>query len=204
MKTLITGFVLAVAVTAQAAPLNTGQTLFPAPPEPDPTGGVVVVGGVALPFASVNFTGTLTSTVIAGDPTNPFGPAALTFVYRLTNDQTSINSIERLTVNGWTGWLSDASYQIPAAGIIPALADRLSADTIGFSFISPPLGGGIVLPGQASALLVIQSNATAWTSTLASVQDGTNAQVPTYSPAPEPAAAALAVIGLLSLARRRR
>lgn len=204
MKLFIAGIVLAAAVAAQAAPLNTGQTLFPVPAEPDPTGGLVVAGGIALPFVSGNFTGTLTSTVISNDPSNPFGPAALTFTYRLTNDQTSLNNIERLTVNGWTGWGSDASYQVPAAGIIPTLVDRLSADVIGFSFFNPPVGGGVVQPGQASSLLVVQTNATAWTNTIANVQDGTNAQVPTYSPAPEPAAAGLAAIGLLSVIRRRR
>src|SRR2546423_498539 len=82
-----------------AAPLVPGATIV-APGEPDPTGGIVQAGtGVAVPFASTagpgQFSGTLTTTVRAGDPSNALG--GLTFTYRITNDGTSLSAIERMT-----------------------------------------------------------------------------------------------------------
>lgn len=100
---------------ALATPLGVGGLLFPTPAEADPTGGVVVAGGLPVPFAAGAFSGTLT-TVVAGDPSNALG--GLTFVYQLSNAITSTNVLERLTVNGYAPFLVDASYQTPAAGIL--------------------------------------------------------------------------------------
>lgn len=194
--------VLASAALVQAAPLNTGGTLFPAPGEPDPVGAALVISSGPLGFASANYTGTLTSNVYTNDASNPFGLGALTFTYLVADDASSINSLERLTVNGYTGWLTDASWQTSSTGVVPTLIDRGSADVVGFSFAG--FGPGVILPGQHSALLVVQTNATTYTGTIASVQDGTIAQVATYSPAPEPATLALTAMGLLAVARRRR
>lgn len=185
--------VLSFSVTAGAAPLGVGGLLFPAPAEPDPTGGVLVAGGVPVPFASINYSGTLTSSVIAGDPSNPFG--GLTFTYLLASDAISVNMISRLTVNGYQGFLTDASYQAPPGGVMPAYVDRLTADVVGFSFISFPIGSGLITPGSHSALLVVQTDAPAFTTSFASVIDGTVVSPPTYGPIPEPATAVL----LLSL-----
>ena len=201
MKGLAIVSVIFCAAVAHADPLGVGQTLFPAPAQPDPVGATLVAGGVPLGFASLNFSGTLTSSVLNNDASNPFGPNALTFTFLLANDGTSTDPLERLTINGYTGFATDASYQIPAAGIAPTLIDRLSADVTGFGFAS--FGPGRILPGQASALLVLQTNATQYVNSFASVQDGTNASVATYSPAPEPASLALMLVGLLAISRRR-
>ena len=109
-----------------AAPIVAGQTLA-AVGEPDPTGGVVQAGtGVATPFASPagpgSFSGTLTTTVIAGDPTNALG--GLTFTYRITNSANSLSGIERMTNLNFTGFLTDVSFQTPAAGVVLHLADH--------------------------------------------------------------------------------
>jgi hypothetical protein len=202
MRVLTILLVFASAALVQAAPMNPGDTLFPAPGEPDPVGAALVASSGAQGFASANYTGTLTSNVYTNDASNPYGLGALTFTYLVADDATSINSLERLTVNGYTGFLTDASYQTPAAGVAPTLIDRGTADVVGFSFAG--FGPGVILPGQHSALLVVQTNATAYTTTIASVQDGTIAQVPTYSPAPEPASLALITIGFLAVACRRR
>src|SRR4051812_24688490 len=82
-----------------AAPIFSGQTIA-APAEADPTGGVIQPGtGVGVPFVSPagpgQFSGTLTTTVIAGDPSNALG--GLTFTYRLTNDAISLSALEQLT-----------------------------------------------------------------------------------------------------------
>src|SRR5262249_37426331 len=108
----------AIVARVQAAPIAPGGAFF-TPPEPDPTGGVIVDGGVPVPFASApgagQFSGTLTTTVIRDDPSNPFAgigdpnPAnhGLTFVYQLHNDAVSSTSIGRMTNIDYSAFLCD-------------------------------------------------------------------------------------------------
>jgi hypothetical protein len=195
--------VILAATISLAAPLGTGQTLYPAPGEPDPTGGVAACGSpVTYAFATGTFSGTLTTTVIAGDPSNPYG--GLTFTYVLHNDATSTNVNARLTTRDWTGFSTDASYQTPATGVIPTYIDRLTVDVIGFSFQGPPIGAGPIPPGANSAVLVVQSNAHTCVDAIANVIDGSTANVQTLGPAPEPSALVLLAMGGFALIRRRR
>jgi len=189
---------------AAAAPLLVGSNLFAAG-EPDPTGGGLIAGGVPIPFAAVDFNGTLTSSVIQGDPSNPLG--GLTFTYLLQNNAASPSEISRLTVSGFAGFLTDGSFQVPAAGLPPTLNDRSGGigDVIGFSFVGPPIGLGKLLPGQTSALLVVQTNAPAFTPTFASVINGGVASVSSFAPmVPEPATMGLLALGLAGLIAQRR
>ena len=64
--------VVASASRASAAMMAPGASLM-ASAEPDPTGGVVVASTGPVAFATANYSGTLDSTVFAGDPSNPFG-----------------------------------------------------------------------------------------------------------------------------------
>lgn len=204
--------VLVFAGIAQASPLGVGATVFPVSGEMDPTGGVAVAAcpSIRLPYATSTFSGFLTSTVVSGDPSNPLG--GLTFTYWLENNAASVNVNARLTVNDWTGFLTDASYQSlilggpPAnTGVRPTYVDRLTPDIIGFSFLGAPIGFGAIAPGGFSALLVIQTNAPTCVPTIASVIDGTVASVNTYGPAPEPTTLSLLLLsGSLALIRRRR
>jgi hypothetical protein len=195
----------AVAAAVHAAPITPGQTIFP-PAEPDPTGGVVQAGtGVAVPFASSGgpgaFTGTLTTTVIAGDPSNPLG--GLTFTYRLTDDATSLSALERMTNLDFTGFQTDVSVQTPAAGVVPFTIDRdPSSSTVGWSFNTS--GGGKINPGQASALLVIQTDAPAFAPINANIEDGAVATAASFGPVPEPASLGVLCLGLLTARRRSR
>jgi hypothetical protein len=196
-----------VSQTASASTLLPGDEDVLAAGEPDPTGGVVIAGGVPVPFIAKTFSGTLTSTVIEGDPSNPYG--GLTFTYQFTNDAKSPNSINRLTVQDFELALfdTDVSFQTDTGDVIPSLMGRPTADVVGWSFIAAPVGDGIVLPGSTSAVLVIQTNAKAWKEIAANVIDGSTANPASYGPAvPEPSSFALAglgAIGLLVGMRRR-
>lgn len=205
--TLSLGVVVLLAAPAFAAPLPPSTVIF-ADPQPDPTGGAVVAGGIPVPFVAATFSGMLTSTVIAGDPSNPFG--GLTFTYQISNDAGSPGEIDRLTLNGFFGFLADGSYQIPAAGLVPTLNDRdASGDVIGFTFLGAPVGSGTLMPGLTSALLVVQTDAPFYVLSTAAIIDGSVTTAPIFAPSlfvPEPATISMAALGLgaLALVARRR
>ena len=205
------GLLLGVGVASvDATPLPVGGSLFPVSGELDPTAGAVVPPtGVTVPFAVPGFSGTLTSTVISGDPSNALG--GLTFTYLVTNDAVSSNAISRVTVDSFTSFMTDVSYQTPAPGgsVVPSLVDRLTADVVGFSFLPTAVPGafGVLSPGTSSALLVVQTDAPTFASTSVFVIDGDTVSVASFAPIPEPGSfclAALGVICLMAYACRRR
>jgi hypothetical protein len=195
-----------MASASLAAPLPVGGSIL-VPGQAGPVGGVLAAPPLIETLTSPTFTGTLVSEVIAGDASNPFG--GLTFVYQVTNNLVSPDAIERVTIDNYTGFTVDASYQTPAAGQIPTLADR-PGDQVGFSFINPVpaipgFGHGVLAQGATSALLVLQTNAPAYAVSVANVIDGSVASVPSYSPAigpntPEPSTLALGGLGLAGMA----
>jgi hypothetical protein len=191
-------------VPAIAAPLPLGGLLFPVPQEAQPTGGVVIASTVQ-PIVAPTYTASLVTTVIQGDTSNPFG--GLTFTYELQNVM-GTESINRMSILGYDNIMVDASYRLPAVGAVPpAFYDReLPGDALGISFASPPVGPGPVEPGQSSATLVFQTNATTAVPSPAFFIDGGTTGVVTLAPIPEPATVTLCGLGAfgLALVYRRR
>jgi hypothetical protein len=194
-----------LAATAEAATLAPGALLTPVPAEAEPVGGVVVATQTS-PFVSTTYTGDLTSSVIAGDTSNALG--GLTFTYVLRN-LTGTHSINRMSINGFDGFLTDVGRAAPAGTIVPAYADREASGTsIGVSWVSAPIGAGAIGTGQTSATLVIQTNSPVFVPTSAFVLDGFPAGMLAFAPVPEPSTFVLAGTGLALMfygfSRRRR
>jgi len=203
----VAGLIL-IASPAWAAPLLPGTSALAAA-EPDPLGGVVIAGPLVTPLIGAAFNATVTSWVYQGDAASPF-PNGLTFVYQVSNLGTSTDAIGRFTANGYktgaTVWQTDASFQ-PGAGLLaPATMDRSNnGNVVGYSFVGPPLGPAALRPGATSMLLVVQTDAPSWTTSIGNVIDGSIASGPIYAPVPEPASMLLLAGGLgVGLLRRRR
>ncbi len=194
-------YMVSYATPARGAALVPGSVLIPGAAEPDPVGATLLFTTGAVPFAVPgSFSGTLTASVYDPDPSNPLGGVTLT--YLISNDAASANSIGRFTVDGYSGWGTDGSYQTPVAGVAPASIDRnVSGDVIGYNFV--PTGApatGFLIPGGSSALLVVQTDAPDYTtSALGSFIDGGVTSIPTLAPVPEPSTIALVLGGLASL-----
>lgn len=204
-------FVVATGLTAaavSASPLLPGGSLSPVP-----VNGVTVNGGLALTpytpstFSSANFSGTLLSLVANNDPGNPWGLNALTFVYVVFNDTTSADDIGRFTVNGFTGFLTDAGVDpvIAPNTYVEAFEVNRSGDglTIGWTFLD--VGAfDQVGPGTQSNYFIVRTNATSYYWSDASVIDGAIATANAWAPLPTPGAGALLGLGALASLRRRR
>ncbi|MGC3957843.1 MAG: PEP-CTERM sorting domain-containing protein [Verrucomicrobiota bacterium] len=142
------------------------------------------------------------SSVWAGDTSSPY--TGLTFTYQLFSSSSSVNSIDRLTLNRFAGFQTDVGYN--GSGIVPSRASRtatgeLMAFVFENAFFQPTL-----TPGSSSPLLVIQTDSPVWAIGNASIIDGATANVPAFVPqaVPEPATLGLVVIGLATLATRKK
>jgi hypothetical protein len=214
------------AATSFGGPLIAGGApQLPVDTETQPSlpGATIVAGGSPVFFSNFggSNTGALTSTVWANDPNNPYlatNPQAKTFTYLLKNDATSTNVLHRITVGSYSGApeiLTDAGYDSSTPGVAPTAADRSTADVIGFTFADTdpafPVLLGNIPPGAQSKLLIVQTNATAFSPSFASVIDGGVTVIASWAPVqqiPEPGTCALASAGLVGLGiaivRRRR
>ena len=202
---------IAFTTNAGAALLVPGAGL-PTPPEAPDGLGAFVAGGVPVGFVGpgVNgYSGTLTATVIQEPPgQNPLG--GLTFTYQLHNNATSKTALERINVIDFSGFATDVSF-LPATGVAPSVTDRSfgAGAVIGWDFIGVPSGLGTLMPGQTSALMVVQTNAPQYDLTQsASIIDGAIASVPSIGPSinlitPEPMSLSYLAVGAAAFVRRR-
>jgi hypothetical protein len=211
LKRLIatTGAVALLAVAAQATPVAPGTSVVPTASATNPltTGTIIANTGVqnfSVAGPSNVFSGTGQEWVVRNSATNPFGMNALTFVLQVSLGGVPPNSvgqvIERVTNSVFGSFLTDVMYFVSAAGqVTPGSADRSgTGQVVGFNFTSPNPN---ILPGQSSALLIINTNATGFTAGTLTVQDGLTANLLGYAPVPENGAgsAVLLLVGVGSL-----
>jgi hypothetical protein len=166
------------------------------------------LGATILDSFSVvdSFTGTYVCTVANGDLNNSLG--GLTFIYRFLNDETSLNSIGRIAINGFGTLPMEVSYAHVPGLVAPAMASRdPNGNVIGFNFI--PLDSnpatGFLAPGESTPFLLVRTAATAYKIGSASLIDGGGTTVPVYVPVPEPFTIALLAfsMGTIIIFRRR-
>ncbi len=165
-----------------------------------PVGGTAIAS-LSAPFSSSTLVGTITSTVIQNDASNPYG--GLTFEYQLFMDPASPQAASRFTVSSFGSFLTDVSYN-PSASLLGLIFNPTSfgrsadGQVLRFSFDNPNIGAG-----QDSAMIVVQTSAGLYGNGVAAVIDGTSANAVSLVPVPEPAAAGLLLLGLCASAVRR-
>lgn len=183
----------ATTLNLSAATLDPGAELNPVPDE-GPVSGTKVAE-MQTPFVALDFEGSLISTVLQDDASNPLG--GLTFTYEIALDSGSLHGVSRMTVNSFANVLADVSYTDGsiAAGVPPVFSDRTSdGSVIQFTF---PSGDGLP-SGQSSALMVVQTDSANYAESFASFINADVTKADTFAPAviPEPSMAALLLLGI--------
>ena len=218
------GLLLAMsfASMSHASILVPGSTVFPdvftAP------SGAVLLASISAPWVDSGSTMSGTEeTAVFLDPTNVLCAGCLDFMYQVSNNPSSTDSIARLTAINFTGFSTDVGFitngsALPGGLFVtgtatPGLADRNSAgDVVGFTFDYPVVLDEVG-PGETSLVLVIETNAKNIAAGHDNLIDGGVTTLSAFEPTaavPEPASWALMIAGVgavglsLRVARRHR
>lgn len=167
----------------------------------DPSLGTLHISTGAQNFTATFpalFSGTFTQEVRQeGLTANPLG--GLTFTYEVSNDLASQTSIKRLIGGSFGSFATDVSTFGPGESALTFDRDA-SGIVVGANFTVP---SNSLDPGESSAVLVIRTDAPAFTNGFISIIDGGSAGANGYAPVPEPGVAALVGIATFALLARR-
>ena len=158
-------------------------------------GSTLVADTGSLPFSNVAFSGTIDEWVYQ-DTANTFGAGDLTWVIQVVNSPSSSDAIGRVTAGNFAGFMTDVGDNGGANA--PDLVDRdTPGHTIGFSWAET---GGLVA-GDMSDLLLIDTNASRFTTGTLAVIDSQTSDLTGYQPSPVPESAtwAMMLIGFAGL-----
>ena len=199
-RTLALGAAAALAVAA-ASPAAQALILTPGgfgPPsvEPYDFGGTVAStsGAFTSNDGASDFTGSYAE-VVDRDPNNVFGAGDLTWFILISNN--GPNALSAVTASDFAGFQTNVGYDTSLLnmGAVPDEVTRGSTGSeINFDFF-----GGINANAYTD-VLVIQTDAHAWTSGQLSFYNSSAATVPGYAPAiPEPSTWAMMLLGFTGL-----
>lgn len=175
-------------VSAHANLLLPGTTVAPDPLAP-PLGTTEAT--ISGSWTTATMSGTYSESVIAAT-NNTFCSGCLDFVINVSNNASSRDSIETISTGDFGMFLTDVGFAIGSTGVVPLLVDRsTTGDVINFAYFQP----NVIHPGQSSAELIIETNATHFTSGTISVIDKLTATVTGFAPTTVPEPASLALLG---------
>jgi hypothetical protein len=188
--------VAAAAPPLQATPLPPGSTNVL--PTPATLANTTLLGTRTLTYTGVNALGetryvaTLTNQVFRDNATG-----TVLFTYQVTNSAGSTDPIDRLSTTNFDAFTVDFS----ATGFGPSTRGDRSPNgaVVGFNDFGPAGPTNALDPGETSALLVLRTNALAFTNGTTELIDGAVSTGVTFAPlaiVPEPGAFALAAVGL--------
>jgi hypothetical protein len=179
--------------------LPSGDTLIPGAMQTNP-----FIGTTGAPSNIVKFTGTLTSAVY-NDPTT----GGLDFLYQITNDPTSVDEFDELSLSSFSSFSTDVDYVNGTGDVNPDSTTRSSGagKIVAFMF------SGGVPGGQDTSEMLVETNSHNFMVGVGSVIDGATGGTTISAPAtgtfmsnvPEPASfSAILLAGGMLLGRRRR
>ncbi len=199
MKTLLLAASAAFAMVA-AAPAAQAIVLDPGMSgSPDllnlGAGSTLVANTGSLSFSNSAFSGTIDEWVYK-DTANSFGSGDLTWIIQVVNSANSSDAMARVTAGNFATFMTDVGDDGGANA--PSLVDRdTPGHTIGFSWA--PTGG--LLAGQTSDLLMIDTNASRFTTGTLAVIDSQTSDLNGYEPSavPEAPSWAMMLLGFAGL-----
>lgn len=203
-----------LSVTAFANTITPGQEMQT--PDVLNLTGMTLVASTSGSLDSLTFNASYEAAVFRGG-SNASCPTCLTFAYQVTDNGANGSGtgiIEDMTASVFSNVTTDVGYTTLSAGqdgfvsggTMPLTVGRSAAgngSVVTFDYPDQGIPANDILPGDHTAVLLIQTNATNYTTGMFSAIDGATATSTAFEPAaatPEPSSVALSGLGLVGFA----